>query len=94
MHKQIKAPVYRTDRLPVIYPYHLRSSNRLHIGELVYYGPCPAFYGIGEIISFTEDLCVVNFRGTGELGIFKDVIEKKYLIPIHKLNLAHHLTDY
>jgi hypothetical protein len=94
MQKENKTPIYRTDRLPVIYPYHLRSSNRLHIGELVYYGPCPAFYGVGEIISFTEHLCVVNFRGTGELGIFKDVIEKKYLIPIHKLNLAHHLTDY
>lgn len=93
MSKETKTTLYRTDRLPVIYPYHLRSDNRLHIGDLVYYGPCPSFYGIGEIVSFVEQFCVVNFRGTGELGIHKDVLEKKYLIPIHKLDLAHYLTS-
>lgn len=88
-----KRKPYRTERLPSIYPYHKRAENHLQIGELVYYGPSPDFYGIGEIIGFTENLCIVDFRGTGILNIHKDVIEKKYLIPIHKLNLSHLLTE-
>lgn len=93
MQKESKASLYRTERLPVIYPFHIRAENRLHIGDLVYYGPAPKFYGIGEILAFSENVCIVDFRGTGELGIHKDAIEKKYLIPIHKLNLSHLLTE-
>jgi hypothetical protein len=84
---------YKIDRLPVIMPYHFRASNELNPGDLVYYGPCPEFYGIGEILQVVDHLCVVDFRGTGELGLHKDAVEKKYLIPIHKLNLSHLLKE-
>lgn len=80
---------YRLDLLPVIYPYHRRAENLLQSGDLVYYGPSPEYYGIGEIVNSEEKYCVVDFRGTGLLGIQKDVFSNKYLIPIHKLNLGH-----
>lgn len=88
-----KKPLYKTDKLPVIMPYHFRAHNELHPGDLVYYGPCPEFYGIGEVLQVVDKLCVVDFRGTGELGIHKDAVEKKYLIPIHKLGLSHLLKE-
>ncbi|MEX0685767.1 MAG: hypothetical protein WD267_11540 [Balneolales bacterium] len=84
---------YRTDRLPVIMPFHRRAENHLHTGDLVYYGPSPEFYGIGEIINIVDNFCVVDFRGTGIYGIHKDVFNRSYLIPIHKLNLSHLLKD-
>ena len=80
---------YRLDLLPVIYPYHRRAENSLQTGDLVYYGPSPEYYGIGEVVNSEEKYCVVDFRGTGLLGIQKDVFSNKYLIPIHKLNLGH-----
>lgn len=80
---------YRLDLLPVIYPYHRRAENHLQSGDLVYYGPSPEYYGIGEVVNSEEKYCVVDFRGTGLLGIQKDVFSNKYLIPIHKLNLGH-----
>lgn len=90
--KDKKLP-YRIERLPVIMPFHRRAENELQPGDLVYYGPCPEFYGIGEIINKVEKYCIVDFRGTGKYGINKDAMETKYLIPIHKLNLSHLLTD-
>ena len=86
-------PIYRTDRLPVIMPYHWRSNNALQPGDLVYYGPCPEYYGVGVIQQIVEHLCIVDFRGTGETGLHKDSLEKKYLIPIHKLGLSHLLKE-
>lgn len=88
-----KKLLYKIDRLPVIMPYHFRASNELHKGDLVYYGPSPEFYGIGEITHIVDNLCVVYFHGTGELGLHKDALEKKYLIPIHKLNLSHLIKE-
>lgn len=84
---------YRIDRLPVIMPFHRRAENQISEGELVYYGPSPEFYGVGEVIQVVENLCLVDFRGTGECGIQKDVLNRRYLIPIHKLKLDHLLTD-
>ncbi len=84
---------YRLDLLPVIYPFHRRASNSLQLGDLVYYGPSPEYYGIGEIVNSEDNFCVVDFRGTGLLGIQKDVFSKKYLIPIHKLDLGHILKS-
>ena len=34
---------------------------------------------------FKEKVCIVDFRGTGLLGIHKDEILINYLIPIHTL---------
>lgn len=84
---------YRLDLLPVIYPYHRRSINVVQLGDLVYYGPSPEYYGIGEVVGSEDNYCVVDFRGTGLLGIQKDVFSTKYLIPIHKLNLGHLLKS-
>jgi hypothetical protein len=84
---------YRFEKLPVILPYHRRSDNDLQNGDLVYYGPCPEFYGIGEVLNVVEKYCVVDFRGTGSLGIHKDALEIKYLVPIHKRNLSHLLKE-
>lgn len=88
-----KKTSYRTDRLPVIMPYHWRSNNALVPGDLVYYGPCPEYYGVGVIQRIVEHICIVDFRGTGETGLHKDALEKKYLIPIHKLGLSHLLKE-
>lgn len=84
---------YRLDRLPVIYPFNLRADNNIQLGDLVYYGPCPEYYGIGEVVRQLDGLCIVDFRGTGLLGIQKDALSTKYLIPIHKLNLGHILKS-
>lgn len=90
---ETKKSPYRTDRLPTILPYHRRSDNTLNVGDLVYYGPCPEYYGIGEILSIVENLCMVDFRGTGQYAIHKDVYNKRYLIPIHELNLTELLLE-
>ena len=79
---------YRLDLLPIILPFHRRADNNLKTGDLVYYGPSPEYYGIGEIVDVEEKSCMVDFRGTGLLGIHKDSLSIKYLIPIHKLNLS------
>ncbi|MEO1023163.1 MAG: hypothetical protein AAFW89_11530 [Bacteroidota bacterium] len=79
---------YRLDLLPVILPYHRRAKNDLNIGDLVYYGPSPEFYGIGEVVGIEEHVCMVDFRGTGLLGVHKDELLSMYLIPIHKMNLS------
>lgn len=84
---------YRLDRLPVIMPYHRRSDNNIQRGDLVYYGPSPEYYGIGEVIETEESYCLVDFRGTGLLGIQKDVFANRYIIPIHGLNLGNLLKS-
>jgi len=84
---------YRLDRLPVIYPFHHRADNNIQLGDLVYYGPSPEYYGIGEVVRRVDDHCIVDFRGTGILNIEKDALAMKYLIPIHKLNLGHLLKS-
>lgn len=84
---------YRLDLLPVILPYHRRANNALQTGDLVYYGPSPEYYGIGEVVQTAEKVCQVDFRGTGELGIHKDEMLSSYLIPIHKLNLSGVLKE-
>ncbi len=84
---------YRLDRLPVIMPYHRRSDNQIQKGDLVYYGPSPEYYGIGEVVDTEDSFCLVDFRGTGLLGIHKDVFASRYIIPIHELNLEHLLKS-
>jgi hypothetical protein len=84
---------YRLDRLPVIMPFHRRALNEIQPGDLVYYGPSPEYYGIGEVIKAENGHCLVDFRGTGLLGIQKDVFLNRYIIPIHKLELGHILKS-
>ena len=89
----VKKLSYRLDLLPVILPYHRRADNDLQAGDLVYYGPSPEYYGIGEVVDIEEKQCIVDFRGTGLLGIHKDALSNKYLIPIHKMNLSNVLKS-
>ncbi|MDE2731973.1 MAG: DUF3553 domain-containing protein [Bacteroidota bacterium] len=80
---------YRLDRLPVVQAFHWRSRAKsgLRKGELVYYGPFPASYGIGEVNAIVGSFVAVNFRGTGEARVHHDVIHERYLIPITKSEL-------
>lgn len=84
---------YRLDLLPVILPYHRRATNEIQAGDLVYYGPSPEYYGIGEVVDTQDNYSIIDFRATGLLGIEKDVIANKYVIPIHKLNLGYILKN-
>ena len=53
---------YRLDLLPVILPYHLRAKNDLKKGDLVYYGPSPEYYGIGEVVQLEEKVVQKIYR--------------------------------
>lgn len=76
-------PPYRLELLPVVPPFYRRArASSVADGELVYYGPAPTFYGIGEVVSQTEDHVLVNFRGTGQLGVHEEALEPQYVLPI------------
>lgn len=82
---------YRLELLPVIPAFHRRARSKkdLSKGQLVYYGPQPLYYGIGEVKRVVGGYVAVDFRGTGEFGVHEDVFEHQYLIPIpqHKFAL-------
>jgi hypothetical protein len=75
---------YRLELLPVVQPFHRRArrGKQLSQGELVYYGPMPSYYGIGEVKRVVENFVAVDFRGTGHFGVHEDIMEQQYLIPI------------
>ncbi|HET6567269.1 MAG TPA: hypothetical protein VFG50_04830 [Rhodothermales bacterium] len=79
-----RPPSYRLELLPVVPAFHRRARRRkdLRLGELVYYGPMPSFYGIGEVKRVVGPYVAVDFRGTGQFGVHEDVFEHHYLIPI------------
>jgi hypothetical protein len=74
---------YRLEVLPTVLPYYRRArKGELAKGDLVYYGPMPAYYGIGEVVQVTEKYVVVDFRGTGQFGVHEEAMESQYLMPI------------
>ena len=76
-------PPYRLELLPVVPPFYRRArASEVRPGELVYYGPAPAFYGVGEVLSQTDDHVLVDFRGTGQLGVHQEALEPQYVLPI------------
>ena len=76
-------PAYRLELLPVVPPYYRRARHaEVEEGELVYYGPAPAYYGIGEVIAQTDRHILVDFRGTGMFGVHEEVLERHYVLPI------------
>jgi hypothetical protein len=79
-----RSPQYRLEILPVIPAFHRRARRTREIleGDLVYYGPMPIYYGIGEVKRVVGTLVAVDFRGTGEFGVHEDVLDRHYLIPI------------
>ena len=75
---------YRLELLPSIPAFHRRARRKttLSKGELVYYGPMPSYYGIGEVTRVAGHYVAVDFRGTGYFGVHEDVFEQQYLIPV------------
>lgn len=82
--KQRRASPYRLELLPIVPAYHRRArrNKELKAGQLVYYGPMPLYYGIGEVKQVVGSYVAVDFRGTGLLGVHEDVLAAEYLIPI------------
>ena len=79
-----KPSSYRLELLPAVPAFHRRARHKrdLEQGELVYYGPMPTYYGIGEVTRIVGPYVAVDFRGTGQFGIHEDVFEHHYLIPV------------
>lgn len=75
---------YRLELLPVVPAYHRRArkSKDFAKGQLVYYGPKPSYYGIGEVKRIVGGFVAVDFRGTGEFGIHEEIFEQQYLMTI------------
>lgn len=75
---------YRLELLPPVPAYRrqARIGKRLILGQLVYYGPTPSFYGIGEVKRIVGRFVAVDFRGTGMFRVHEDILESDYLIPI------------
>lgn len=80
---------YRLELLPSIPAFHRRARRKgsLNKGELVYYGPMPSYYGIGEVTRVLGPYVAVDFRGTGYFGVHEDVFEQQYLIPVPKATM-------
>lgn len=76
-------PPYRLELLPVVPPFYRRARTAdVRAGELVYYGPAPAFYGVGEVLERTDKHVLVDFRGTGQLGVHQEALAPQYVLPI------------
>jgi hypothetical protein len=75
---------YRLELLPRV-PAFCREALRersLQEGQLVYYGPHPVYYGIGEVKRINGANVAVDFRGTGEFNVHEEIMDKRYLIRI------------
>ena len=82
-------PSYRLELLPTVFPYYRRArQSSVGQGDLVYYGPMPTYYGIGEVVQVTEKYIVVDFRGTGLFGVHEEAMEPQYLLPIPSDRMA------
>ena len=78
-----RRPAYRLELLPIVPPFYRRArTSRVAQGELVYYGPAPSFYGVGEVMGQTDQFVRVDFRGTGQLGVHEETLEPQYVLPI------------
>jgi hypothetical protein len=75
---------YQLDLLPEVPAFHrqARRDGRLSEGQLVYYGPHPSYYGIGEVKRINGSDIAVDFRGTGLFNVHEEIIEQRYLIRI------------
>ncbi len=81
---------YRLELLPKVPAFYRRArhSKELGQGELVYYGPMPIYYGIGEVKHVLDGFVAVDFRGTGQFGVHEDMFRPEYLIPIPQRTLG------
>ncbi|MCB0719041.1 MAG: hypothetical protein KDD65_11390 [Bacteroidetes bacterium] len=88
--ERLSSNLYRLELLPTV-PAYLRKARvgkSLAPGQLVYYGPSPFYYGIGEITRIVGKYVAVDFRGTGSFGVHEDVLEREYLVPIPSATLS------
>lgn len=82
---------YRLELLPVVPAFHRRARTKhapLDRGQLVYYGPMPTYYGIGEVKRVVGPYVAVDFRGTGFFGVHEDIMEQQYLVPIPQTTMT------
>ena len=81
---------YRLELLPAVPAFHRRARKEKEFeeGQLVYYGPSPGYYGIGEVKSLIEGFVAVDFRGTGQFGVHEDMFKPEYLIPIPRSTMS------
>ena len=81
---------YRLELLPEVpaFSREARESDSFEEGQLVYYGPMPAYYGIGEVKRVAGSNIAVDFRGTGQFGVHEEIMDQRYLIQIPKAKLA------
>lgn len=81
--------LYRLDMLSPVPPFHRRALRQrtLERGQLVFYGPMPCLYGVGEVKRVDGPYVSVDFRGTGTCGVHEDMLEKQYLIPLSKAEM-------
>lgn len=83
LHRNDGTPYYRLERLAPVPPFHRRARYQpLDVGMLVFYGPVPSLYGIGEVTRIEGAFAAVDFRGTGSCGVHEDVLERCYLVPL------------
>ena len=81
---------YRTDLLPRVLPFFRRArrTSGINAGDLVYYGPMPQYYGVGEVLHTAGQYVTVDFRGTGLFGVHEETLERQYILPIPADDLA------
>jgi hypothetical protein len=84
------ASPYRLELLPRVPAFHREAlqDRDLQEGQLVYYGPHPVYYGIGEVKRVNGSNIAVDFRGTGTFNVHEEIIDQRYLIRIPKEKMA------
>jgi len=85
-----ESSAYRLELLPEVPAFHRDAlrKGRLEEGQLVYYGPQPAYYGIGEVKRINGSDVAVDFRGTGHFGVHEEIMDHRYLIQIPQEKMA------
>jgi hypothetical protein len=79
-----KESAYRLEILERVPAFTRRARRKpaLEEGQLVYYGPTPMYYGVGEVKRVVGALVAVDFRGTGTFGVHEELLEVQYLARI------------
>lgn len=81
---------YRVDLLETVQAFQRRArrDKKLEKGQLVYYGPMPKYYGIGEVRHVVGPHVAVDFRGTGTFGVHEEIFDQRYLVRIPQSTLS------